>query len=188
MKLTADTLNHLLRQNPWASAQLRPFSGKVIRISMQPFATTLAIANHGEFTPASGAVPDAEIILTAGAAMRMLVEGGASSGMAAVQGDAELAAVVGKVLHHLQWDAEADLSKLIGDIPAHELTQAASRIRGKIGRQALSLAGMLSEFWQEEQPQIAKQHHLEQFSHEVDALRDDVERLAKRIERLESNL
>jgi ubiquinone biosynthesis protein UbiJ len=44
---------------------------------------------------------------------------------------------------------------------------------------------MLAEYWLEEQPLIAKKRHLEEFSTEVDALRNDVDRLAKRLEKLE---
>lgn len=186
MKLTAEALNHLLRQNGWASEQLRPFSGKVIRLTLPPFHSTLSIDQAGEFAAAAPDTPaDAEIGLTPGAAIRLLVEPDAANGLVSLQGDSELASAVGKVLRGLRWDAEEDLSRIVGDIPAHELSQAASRIRREIGRQAWSIAGMFAEYWQEEQPLIAKKRHLEQFARDVDALRDDVERLAKRIERLE---
>ncbi|HSI95823.1 MAG: SCP2 domain-containing protein [Methylophilaceae bacterium] len=189
MKLTADALNHLLRQNSWASEQLRPYVGKIVRISMPPLGTTLVIDPPGEFSAAPhDAQIDAEIGLSPSAALRMLLEPDAASGLATLQGDADLAAAVGKVLRGLRWDAEEDLSRIVGDIPAHELSQAGARIRQEIGRQAMSVAGMLSEFWLEEQPQIAKKRHLDKFSKDVDALRDDVERFAKRVERLEKNL
>lgn len=184
MKLTADALNHLLRQNSWASEQLRPYAGKVVKLALPPFSTTLAIDRAGEFAP-TDAQPDAEIGVTPGAALRMLFDPAAMQGLATLNGDAELAAAVGKVLRGLRWDAEEDLSRVVGDIPAHELSQAGARIRAEIGRQALSVGGMLSEFWLEEQPQLAKQRHLEQFAREVDTLRDDVERCAKRLEHLE---
>jgi ubiquinone biosynthesis protein UbiJ len=44
---------------------------------------------------------------------------------------------------------------------------------------------MFAEYWLEEQPLIAKRRHLEQFSRAVDALHEDTERLAKRLEKLE---
>ena len=47
---------------------------------------------------------------------------------------------------------------------------------------------MLSEYWQEEQPMLAKKRHVQRFVSEVDVLRDDTERLAKRIEKLEAKL
>lgn len=188
MKLTADALNHVLRQNTWTGEQLRPFAGKVVRISVPPLGVTLAIEPCGEFATAPlDANIDAEIVITPSSALRILLEPETASSAATLQGDTGLGAAVGKVLQGLRWDVEADLSRIIGDIPAHELSRASTRIRDEISRQALSLAGMFSEYWLEEQPQIAKKRHLEQFSQEVDALRDDVERLAKRLERLEKN-
>jgi ubiquinone biosynthesis protein UbiJ len=43
---------------------------------------------------------------------------------------------------------------------------------------------MLTEYWQEEQPLIAKKRHVEKFIQEVDQLRDDVARLEKRLAKL----
>ena len=186
MKLSADALNHLLRQNSWASEQLRPFAGKSVRISIPPFSSALLIEPWGEFSSAiDPAGVDAEITLSPGAALRALFYPDTATSAASLEGDTELGAAVGKILRQLHWDAEADVSRIIGDIPAHELSKAGAHVRQEIGRQALALAGMFSEYWLEEQPQIAKRRHLEQFAREVDALRDDAERLAKRLERLE---
>ena len=186
MKPTADALNHLLRQNNWASEQLRLYTGKTVRISIPPFSSTLRIEPWGEFSPAADQTNvDAEIALTPGAALRALLDPETAATSAKLEGDTELGAAVGKVLRKLRWDTEADLSRIVGDIPAHELAKAGTGVRQEFKRQALALAGMFSEYWLEEQPQIAKQRHLEQFAREVDALRDDVERFAKRLERLE---
>ncbi len=186
MRLTADTLNHLLRQNSWAAEKLRPHAGKTIRISIPPLQSTLTLDGAGEFlTAAQDAPVDAEILLSAGAALRMLAQPGIAMSLATLQGDMELATTVGKVLRELRWDAEEDLSRVIGDIPAHQLGLVGARIRKEIGRQAASVAGMFAEYWLEEQPLIAKKTHLAQFARDVDALREDAERLTKRLERLE---
>jgi ubiquinone biosynthesis accessory factor UbiJ len=185
-QLNAHILNHLLSQNTWAAEQLRPFSGKVIRLSVPPLHTTLAIEGNGQFAPAApDAAITAEIALSPGAAARVLFEPDTASSLATMQGDSELAAAVGKVLRGLRWDAEEDLSRIIGDIPAHELARAGSHISEELRRQAWSIAGMFAEYWLEEQPLVAKKRHLDGFSRDVDALREDVERLAKRLERLE---
>jgi ubiquinone biosynthesis protein UbiJ len=47
---------------------------------------------------------------------------------------------------------------------------------------------MLTEYWQEENPLIAKKRHVVAFVKDVDQLRDDVERLEKRIEKLKHAL
>jgi ubiquinone biosynthesis protein UbiJ len=186
LKPTADALNHLLRQNSWASEQLRPYAGKTVRISIPPFSSALRIEPWGEFSSVADlASIDAEITLSPGAALRTLFDPETAASSANLDGDPELGAAVGKILRKLRWDAEADLSRIVGDIPAHELAKAGTHIRQELGRQALALASMFSEYWLEEQPQIAKQRHLEQFAREVDVLRNDVERFAKRLERLE---
>ncbi|OIQ79980.1 hypothetical protein GALL_382670 [mine drainage metagenome] len=94
----------------------------------------------------------------------------------------EVAATVGQVLQGLRWDFEEDLSRIAGDIPAHQIARTGNRIRQEAERQAASVAGMLAEYWLEESPLIAKRVHLERFSRAVDTLRDDAERLAKRLE------
>jgi len=186
LRLTADALNHLLRQNTWAAEKLRMHAGKTIRIAVPPFTSTLTVDGNGEFLSAAAASPiDAEIQLSAGAALRMLLQNGAASHAAMLQGDMELATSVGKVLQGLRWDLEEDLSRVVGDIPAHQLTQTGSHIRQELGRKASSLAGMFAEYWLEEQPLIAKKRHLDQFSRDVDTLRDDAERVTKRLEALE---
>jgi ubiquinone biosynthesis protein UbiJ len=184
----ADALNHLLRQNSQAQEKLRTYAGKVIRIALPPLQATLIVLEVGLFAPAlADAAVDAEIGLSPSAALRVLLDPASAGSLASLQGDTELATAVGKVLRELRWEYEEDLSRLVGDIHAHQLTQAGTRIKNELGRQALALAGMFADYWQEEQPLIAKRRHLEQFAGEVDALRDDAERLAKRLAKLEKS-
>ena len=51
-------------------------------------------------------------------------------------------------------------------------------------QQAVNFAEMAAEYWQEESPLIAKKRHVEDFVKKVDVLRDDVERLEKRLAKL----
>ena len=186
MKLSARALNHLLAQNSWAEEKLIPYAGKVVQLSLTPFETLLAITSDGRFeTAPPGAIPDAGISLAPSAALRMLFDPSSAATVSRISGDAELAGAVGKVLQGLRWDAEEDLSRVIGDVPAHQLTQTSQHIKQELGRQAWAIAGMVAEYWLEEEPLIAKRRHLEEFSRDVDALRDDLERFAKRLEKLE---
>ncbi len=188
MKLTADALNHLLSQNSWAKEKLQPLAGKTILLAVSPVQTKLTLLGDGTFAAASGdATADAEIRLGVGAALRMLVDPASAMGLASLSGDMELASTIGKVLQNLRWDTEEDISRIVGDIPAHELSRASRRIRQEIGRQASSVAGMFAEYWLEEDPLIAKKPHLDRFAREVDTLREDAERLEKRLARLEQS-
>lgn len=185
MRLSAEALNHLLDQNSWAPEKLRGHAGRRVKLGVTPLFVTLKIDADGRFSDATGEAADAEISLTPGGALRMLFDRGAAQSVAAISGDAALAGAVGQVLQGLRWDAEEDLSRLIGDIPAHQLAQSSLKLKQELGRQAWSVAGMLAEYWMQEAPLIANRHQLETFSGEVDALRDAAERLEKRLQRLE---
>jgi ubiquinone biosynthesis protein UbiJ len=45
-----------------------------------------------------------------------------------IEGDVQLAAEVNWLIDHVRWDPEEDLSRLIGDAPAHTLVQSAKRV------------------------------------------------------------
>jgi len=189
LKLAADSINHLLRQNAWATERLRAYAGKTVKLALTPVEACFTIAANGEFAPAAAdTVADAGITLTPFAALRLLTRQEQDNSGIALEGDTELAAAVGKVLQQLQWEYEEDLSKLIGDIPAHELVSLGKRVAAEGQRQLTSLAGMFAEYWLEERPLIAKRRDLEHFAAEVGALRDDAERFAKRMEKLEKSL
>ena len=55
-------------------------------------------------------------------------------------------------------------------------------------QQSKNAADMLSEFWQEERPILAKKRHVEQFNIEVDTLKSDVARSEKRFAKLNKKL
>jgi ubiquinone biosynthesis protein UbiJ len=183
-----DALNHLLRQNAWAPERLRPYAGKTLRLELAPFSTDATIVDSGLFVPAvENPAIDAGISLSPTAALRFAISRELDLSGARMEGDLDLATGVGRVLQQLEWEVEDDLSRLIGDIPASQLVGTGKRVIGEGKRQLLALGEMLADYWQEEQPLIAKQRHLDAFSQEVDTLRDDLARLAKRIEKLEKS-
>ena len=186
MSLATDALNHLLRQNSWAAEHLRPYAGKVVRLTLAPLELALLIDAAGEFTPAPDeAPPDAGVALTPASALRLRLQADAPPELMSLQGDPALATLLAEILRNLHWDTEEDLSRIVGDIPAHQLSRAGSRIASELRRQAWSVAGQFAEYWLEEQPLIAKQRHLDGFSRDIAALQADIERIAQRVKDLE---
>jgi ubiquinone biosynthesis protein UbiJ len=61
-----------------------------------------------------------------------------------IEGDVQLAAEVNWLIDHVRWDPEEDLSRLIGDAPAHTLVQNAKRavdaLRSFVKQQASKVA------------------------------------------------
>lgn len=182
-------LNHLINQNLWAKEQLQPFGGKTVKFNIPPLSATLTVLEDGGLAMAGeSSSPDASISIPLPVAIRLLANDDSAATLATLEGDTELAATLAKILRGMSWEYEEDLSKLIGDIPAHQIAEFGRKATTEIKSQSVNLAQMLSEYWQEEQPIIAKKRHVDTFNHEVDSLREATERLEKRIEKLSEKI
>lgn len=182
-------MNHLVDQNAWARDQLKPFAGKTAAFWIPPARLKLTILEDGGLAAAGEtAEVSAKVTLPPSAALRLLAGDANAEALATVDGDTELAAALSRVLRNMSWEYEEDLSKLIGDIPAHQIAGFGRKTIAEIRKQGLNLAEMFAEYWQEEQPLIAKKRHIQQFMHEAERLRDDVERLDKRLDKLTAAL
>ena len=133
-------------------------------------------------------IDDASISLSPSLALRILAKDTAASSQVQITGKTELAKALAKVLQGMRWDYEEDLSKIIGDIPATQANAFAKKTYSEAKSKVINVTEMLTEYWQEENPLIAKKRHVEAFVKDVDQLRDDVERLEKRIEKLKHAL
>lgn len=176
-------INHLLRANDWARERLLPHAGRVVQIDHPPFSTRLAVTADGCVAGAAAdAAPAVTLQVTPGLMLRLIARDATAWQDVRVEGDAAFAAAIHHVARNLHWDAEEDLSKVVGDIAAHRIAQTA-RTLGAWGRQSAdNLARSFAEYWTEERPLIASRVEVEQFYRDVDALRDDVARLEKRVE------
>jgi len=178
-------LQHLIAQNTWACSMLHQFAGKSVRITIAPVHSTLMILEDGSLAMAGETnIPDASINIAPSLLPRLIAKDEAAKLQIEVTGDTHLATALAKVLSHLRWDYEDDLSKLVGDVPANKIgTFARSSVQSLKGA-GINFASMLSEYWQEEKPMLAKKRHVDQFNHDVDHLRSDVERFEKRLQKL----
>ena len=176
-------LNRLLRQNSWALRRLQPYAGKIVCVECFPLTLLLGITDAGEVAAAAAHIaPEVTIRLTPGLMLRLAARDASAWNEIRVEGDPQLAAALNHVARNLQWDMEEDLSRVFGDIAAHRMAETARKL-DSWGRQgADNLARAFTEYWTEEQPLIAGRAQIEQFSREVDVLRDDLARLEKRVE------
>ena len=178
-------VNHVLRSAPLAMERLRPHAGRTVEFRVGPMTVALTIQTTGEVL---GAVPGAARDLTVRISPFLLPRLAAGEEAAfrdlEMLGDMELAQEVSYLARNLTWDVEEDLSKVVGDIAAHRLV-GAGRAVSQWGREAtLRAAQGAAEYWTEESPLIASRVKVEGFVREVGELRDALERLEKRVERL----
>lgn len=178
-------INHLLGQASWAREKLAPFAGHSAQIKLPPFEAAFLIGGDGLILPpAADAELEVSIALPAATPLLALQGKDAVMRAARIEGSAEFAQALGFVIRNLRWDAEEDLSRLVGDIAAHRIVKGAGEFAAWQQQAAQNFAANLAEYFTEEQPLIARQADVVTFSAEIDRLRDDAARLEKRIDRL----
>lgn len=178
-------LQHLTNQNNWSRQQLISFAGKVVAFDFTLIKVNLIILEDGSLAMAGEtASPEANIYLPPSLILRLLAGDEAAKMQIKIDGDTHLATEFSKVLQNMRWDVEEDLSHVVGDIAASKIGAASQFAFATAKTQSINLAEMLSEFWQEEKPILAKKRHVESFNAGVDTLRSDVARFEKRLEKL----
>lgn len=188
-QISTHIIQHLLAQNEWAAPMLQPFASKAVQLNFVLFKTSLVILENGNLAIAGETnVPDATITIPPSLLLRLMAKDEAAKLQIQVDGDTHLATILAKVLSHVRWDYEDDLSKLTGDVSANKIGEFTRQSVSTVKDSAINLAEMLSEYWQEEKPLLAKKRHVEQFNTEVDTLRADVERLEKRLNKLANKI
>ena len=117
-------VNHLLGQAAWARQKLAPFAGHAARIKMPPFEAAFLIGADGCISaPAEEAELEVSISLPAATPLLALQGKDVVMRAARIEGSAEFAEALGFVIRNLRWDAEEDLSRLVGDIAAHRIVK-----------------------------------------------------------------
>jgi ubiquinone biosynthesis protein UbiJ len=122
-------LNHVLMQEKQAQDRLLRQKGRVVHIQWGLFALYLVVTPAGlvDRAPASSK-PD--LLLSVATASPLVIMQSVLAGKpppVKIDGDVQLAAELGWLAENLRWDAEEDLSRLIGDAPAHALADVAGR-------------------------------------------------------------
>ncbi|NOU25786.1 MAG: hypothetical protein HOO90_09640 [Methylotenera sp.] len=184
-RISTRVLQHIIAQNSWANAVLQPFSGQSVKFNIGFLSASLVILENGDLATAGETnIPDATVTIPASLIFRLAAKDESANRQINIEGDTGLVAELAKVFSNIRWDYEDDLSNLIGDIPANKVANAGRQTVNTVVETSKNLAEMLSEYWQEEMPLIAKKRHVEQFNSEVDTLRADVERFEKRLAKL----
>ena len=186
-------LQHLTNQNNWSREYLLPFAGKVVQFDIAFIKTNVLILEDGSMsiageTAAQSIGLGANIHAPPSLVLRILAGDESAKTQIKIDGDTHLATELGKVLQHMRWDVEEDLSKIVGDIAANKTASAAKSVFLEAKKQTINVAEMISEFWQEEKPILAKKRHVVKFNADVDTLKSDVARFEKRLEKLNKKL
>ena len=192
-------INHVLAGETWASAELAKHAGKAIALEM-PFGRfavqitssgLLEAVRHADSTEISDgeAVPPIRTALVLTISSQALSTLLTSSGpirenafkSVTIAGDADLAQLLGRLAGQLRWEYEEDLSKIIGDAPAHFAVAQGKKIASAGKAAGRDLLENTVEYLSEEKKVLLNQRDFAIHKNQLMELRDSVERLDKRI-------
>ena len=184
----AAALNRLLDAEPWARERLAPFAGEMLELRAPPLPSLrFTVAADGRLAPAA-AETIASLVITAGPGALAAAIQGEEQLLRAVEvsGNARLASEVMFLFRHLRWDAEEDMAKVFGDVAAHRLAGFARGVAAWHVDAARRVGEGLVEYATEEKHVLVSRGELDELAVNHARLRDGLERLEKRIDRLQS--
>ena len=123
-------LNHVVMQEKEAQDRLARKKGSVLHVRWGVFEMDLLITPAGLLDRASSAAKPDLLISVAADSPAVVVQSvlAGKPPPVKIEGDVQLAAELGWLAENLRWDVEEDLSRVLGDIPAHALADAGRRI------------------------------------------------------------
>ena len=149
-------INHVLAAEPAATERLRSHVGRSLQIELTDwpaplpalpglvFQVTPAGLLEWRGDPGEPAPAPADLVLRVAAANPALLLARLAAGArpeVAVQGDAQFAADVHWLVDNLRWDLEADLARLFGPLPAHQLARLGAALAAGLRRWVAPAAG-----------------------------------------------
>jgi ubiquinone biosynthesis protein UbiJ len=192
LRPVASVLNRNIRETTPARELCDKLDGVVVAVRVRDTALAtwfVVVDGQLELTTDFDGDPD---VLISGSLLTLARMGGESGldalrdGSLELSGDTHKAERFQRLLALARPDLEEELSGLVGDAAAHRLGEIARGV-GRWGRNARETMGAnIREYLQEESRDVPGRYEVERFAAEVDTLRDDVERLAARLDRLQA--
>jgi ubiquinone biosynthesis protein UbiJ len=184
--LLLPALNHLLAQEPWASQQLQAHAGKIACIDFSVTVLRMQITPQGFFEAApADASANVTIRINPADVPLILQDQQRAISYVKLEGDADLAQTLSELGKNLRWDAEQQLSRIFGDIAGRRIVSTGKVTVNNLKNTARKINENLAEYFLEENPMLVRPERVGEFAEQVGRTRDDVERLMKRIEKLE---
>jgi len=182
-------INHLLAQEPWARRELQRHAGKVASIDAGVAALRLRVTPEGLLEAAPADSVARVTIRVKPADLPLIVQNREwAFSYVQIEGDAEFANALSSLSQSLRWEAEVDLEKLVGPLAATRMVSGARAAMQAVKNGQQKLAENVAEFLLDEQQVLVRPHAVDTLSADVARLRDDVERAAKRLAKLEQKL
>jgi ubiquinone biosynthesis accessory factor UbiJ len=181
-------INHLLNNEPRAKARVAAHAGKVALFDLGVMSLKLKAGTDGLVEAAADDEPAQVTIHVKPADLPLILQHrDRAFSYVGIQGDADFANAISQISQSVRWDAEEDLSKVVGDIAAVRLVAGAKTAVNTMKSTQQKIAENVAEYFLEENPMLMRPRAVNDFADEVAKLRDDLERLSKRIDKLKGS-
>ena len=185
-----NVLNRGLPRSPRAQQLCAELAGRTVAVAISGSNQRILVESTGlslKLRAVSAESPDATI--TGGPFSLLALSGPTPEavlqrGDVRIDGDAELAQKFRELALLLRPDLEEELSLVVGDVPAHQLGRFARAAFGWTRKAASTTVRNAAEYLGHERRDLVPRSEADQFLQGVDTLREDVDRLAARIDLL----
>lgn len=177
-----------LRFDPETLDALSKLDGRIVAIELLGIGKTVYVLPGPDSVRLQGVCTTPTDVTIAGKPIDLLSlarqEEVTHTGAVTITGDLVIAREFEAVLKNLNIDWEEIVSLATGDFFAHKLGNVARGLRAWVLDSQATLERDVSEYLRYEQQLVPQPRELERFFGSVDRLRDDVERLEKRLNRV----
>ena len=185
-------LNHTLRDSPAAARLLAQLNGQALALHAEELGRMLYLVAHPAGLQVLMQVDRPAQATLSGTlfSLSRLAAGSASGRLppgVRLSGEIEVAEQFQRLLALARPDFEALLARALGDALAHSVGTRLQRIGRWVSRSLFSLGQDASEYLRYETDLLPDRSEVAAWIDEVDRLRDDVARLAARVERLQQS-
>ncbi|OYY15202.1 MAG: hypothetical protein B7Y05_13750 [Polynucleobacter sp. 24-46-87] len=171
-------------------AELARHAGKVILLGLPIGNLCFEIAPEGSLVAVSN-IDAPSLELEVSSEVLSVLAGGSGNlreqAMKSVKitGDADLAQLLGRLVGQIRWEYEEDLARFIGDAPANFAVRQGKKFVSAGKAAATDLLENVIEYVSEERRVLLNKRDFMIHKDELNALRDAVDRIEKRIQILE---
>lgn len=185
-------LNRALSLDPYCGETLKSLDGKLIEVALShcDLSVFIRILSTGVQleSPCDEAVPDIHLYGSVADYIKMVTDIRRArpvfGSQVRISGDVEVVQNLKTLLSELEIDWEEQVSQWLGDTAAHGISLALRSLNHWSQQTADAFWSDLGEYLSEEKRVVLHADEVRVYLDEVDDIRDDVERLIARVERL----
>ena len=183
-------INHLIEQEKWARDLLIRHDHKIVAVEL-PFGSFRLLIQDGLLQDAKQEDIESSVSLEISqeAFWAFVKDGkGAAMKFVRISGDVDLAADLNRLFAELRWEAEEDLSKLIGDAPSRRIIVESKKVFTQANNAVEDLKIGVRDFFVNERNILLGANQFNDFKSEIRLLRDQLDRAEKKLNHIEQRI